>query len=59
MRLELGFEAGENTIDYQKQVGQHEKGSDGNNEPTDVLARFPLYKKGIHLIRSIVGEACH
>ena len=59
MRLQLGFEALENSTDYQKHVGNHEKRSDGNNEPANVLIRLALHKRGMHLIGSIVGEACH
>jgi hypothetical protein len=59
VRLQLGLEALQNSMDYQKQVGHHEKGSDGNNEPADVLTRLLLFNWGMHLIGSVVGEACH
>ena len=59
MRLQLGFEALENSTDNQKHVGDHEKCSDGNNEPANVLTRLPLYRGRIHLIGSIVSEARH
>jgi hypothetical protein len=56
---QFGFKSNKHSIDNQKHVGYHEKGSDSNNEPADVLTRFPLYKRGMHFIGSIVGEASH
>lgn len=59
MRLQLGFEALEDSLDDKKHVGDHEECSDGYNEPTDVQVRLPLQKRGLHLIGSIVSEASH
>ena len=57
--MQLGFEALENSFDNKKHVGHHKECSDGNHEPTDVQVRLPLHKRGLHLIGSIVCEACH
>ena len=59
MRLQLGFKALEDSLDDKKHVGDHEKRSDGNNEPTDVQVRLSLHKRGLNLIGSIVSEASH